>query len=94
MANRFNTFMDAWTLHRVWGLPLRMIFLCSWHRVHFAFIAVGGGLIGVGALIHKPLVAFVGASIAAPSMLCLALLPVLAVLCVGLEKLFADRPGR
>lgn len=93
MANRFNAFMDSWMLHRVWGLPLRMIFLCTWHRVHFAVIAVGAALMGIGALTHKPAIGFVGVCIAAPSMLCLVLLPVLAVLFIGLEKLFADRPG-
>ena len=93
MANRFNTFMDAWMLHRVWGLPLRMIFLCSWHRVHFAVIAVGAALIAIGARTHKPPIGFVGVCIAAPSTICLFLLPVLAITFIGLEKLFADRPG-
>ena len=91
MANRFNTFMDAWMLHRMWGLPLRMVFLCSWHRVHFAAIAAGLGLMGIGALLRKAPLVFVGTCVAAPSVLCLLLLPVLAVAFIGLEKLFADR---
>ena len=94
MANRFNTFMDAWMLHRVWGLPLRMIFLCSWHRVHFALMAVGAALVGTGAVTNKPPIGFVGVCIAAPSVLCVVVLfPVLAITFLGLEKLFADRPG-
>jgi hypothetical protein len=94
MANRFNTFMDAWMLHRVWGLPLRMIFLCSWHRVHFVFMAVGAALMGIGALTHKPLIGFLGVCIAAPSTVCVVVLfPVLAITYVGLEKLFTDRRG-
>ena len=94
MANRFNTFMDAWVLHRVWGLPLRMIFLCGWHRVHFALMAIGAALAGIGTLTHKPLISFLGVCVAAPSTLCVVVLfPVLAITFVGLEKLFADRPG-
>lgn len=92
MANRFNTFMDAWMRHRVWGLPLRMIFLCSWHRVHFAVIAVGAALLGIGALTRKAAIGVVGVCMAAPSIICLLLLPVLALTFMGLEKLFADRP--
>lgn len=94
MSNRFDIFIDAWMLRRVWGLPLRMIFLCTWHRVHFVIISIGAALMGIGALTHKPAVRLIGACIAAPSTLCIALLPVFAILFIGLEKLFADRSGR
>ena len=90
MANRFNTFMDAWMLHRMWGLPLRMVFLCSRHRVHFAVLGVGAGLMGIGPWMHKPLIGMIGTCAAAPSMLCLLMFPILAVMFIGLEKLFAD----
>jgi hypothetical protein len=93
-ANRFHTFMDAWVLHRVWGLPLRMIFLCSWHRVHFAAIALGVAVVAAGKLTGVPWLGFVGVCVAAPSVVCLLLFPVLAILFLALEKLLAERPGR
>ena len=93
MANRFNTFMDAWMDHRVWGLPLRMIFLCSWHRVHIAIITVGLACIGAGVMFDVAWLRVAGKWVAAPSVVSLLLLPVLAILFIGLEKL-AERPSR
>lgn len=80
-------------LHRVSGLPLRIIFLCSWHRVHFALIGIGITCFGAGWLLHNTWLRLLGQWIAAPSMVCLLLLPILAMLFIALEKILSGPPG-
>jgi hypothetical protein len=81
--------MDAWMLHRVWGLPLRMVFLCSWHRRHATLIAAGvpAGLLGYD--LSQPWLVTMAIITTGPSILCLTSLPFLAILFMGLGKLFS-----
>jgi hypothetical protein len=74
-------------LHRYWGLPLRMIFLCDWHRRHAMLIAIGVVFGWCGYATSQKWLLVIAALIAAPSMLCFLLLPVLAILFIGLENL-------
>ncbi len=81
-------------LHRYWGLPLRMIFVCDWHRRHVMLIAIGVVLGWCGYAMSQKWLLAIAALIAAPSLLCFLLLPVLAILFIGLEALFGAQDGK
>lgn len=91
MANRFNKFMDKWMLHRIWGIPLRMVFVCDWHRRHAILLAIAAGVGWVGYTFSQKWLLATALVVAAPSALCFFLLPVLAITFLGIERLFEPR---
>ncbi len=78
-------------LHRLWGLPLRMVFVCDWHRRQVVLIALGVAVGWGGYFAGQKWLIVAAALIAGPSMLCFALLPVLAILFLGLERLYGGQ---
>jgi H+/Cl- antiporter ClcA len=94
MPNRFNRFMDAWMLHRWWGLPLRMVFVCDWHRKHALLIVLGVIVGWCGYFASQKWLIVAAALVAGPSILCFLLLPILAFVFIGLENLFGDNDGK
>jgi hypothetical protein len=84
----FNTFLETWVKRPIAGLPLRMIFLCEWHRMHAGLIFAGVAIAGVGDWRHVFRVKLIGLAVALPSVVCLALWVGLTPLFLLLDKLF------
>ena len=74
----FDKAIDALLEKPIAGLPLRMILLCSWHRIHWFFMFVGGVLYGVSKLFGFELLTKLGMLIAIPSCIFLGLFFVVA----------------
>jgi hypothetical protein len=90
MRIQFNGFIESWMKRRYLGLPLRMILLCEWHRIHSGII-IGGLLIClIGKVLgYRPL-AVGGFLIAAPSVFCWCLFPAIAIVFLLIEKALRD----
>jgi hypothetical protein len=71
----------------VLGLPMRMIFMCYWHRIHAALIFLGIVLLILSRFFHVPILKTIGFLVGGPSMLCMALLPILAITFLAISKL-------
>jgi H+/Cl- antiporter ClcA len=81
-------------LHRWWGLPLRMVFVCDWHRKHALLIVLGVIVGWCGYFASQKWLIVAAALVAGPSILCFLLLPILAFVFIGLETLFGDKDGK
>ena len=83
----FDALMDKWMERPIAGLPLRMVFLCSWHRVHatIIFLAVVASLVllNIG---HRS-AARITLLVATPSILCMLLLPVLGITFLTISRI-------
>jgi hypothetical protein len=55
------------------GLPLRMIFTCSWHRIHGALVAMGMAMATGGSLLGYREGWWLGVLVAGPSVMCVGL---------------------
>jgi hypothetical protein len=86
----FNTFMDAWVQRPIAGLPLRMIFFESWHRVHLCFFSAGIAASFLGRWIGVKWLVAAGFSLALLSASCFGMLVLLVPLFLTLEKAFPD----
>lgn len=82
-----NKILDQLFERPVLGLPMRMIFLCSWHRIHAALIFLGIVLLILSRVFHAPVLKTIGFIVGGPSMLCMALLPILAITFLTISKL-------
>jgi hypothetical protein len=89
----FNTLLETWVKRPIAGLPLRMIFLCEWHRVHAGLIFAGVAIAGVGDWRHVVWLKLAGVAVALPSVGCFALWIGLIPLFIVLDKLFPSRPS-
>jgi hypothetical protein len=74
------------------GLPLRMVFLCSWHRIHFTVIAAMGALAGLAWLIDRAPGWWLAGALAAPSAACIAMLFPLGLSLLFLEWVSGYQP--
>jgi len=73
------------------GLPIRMVFLCSWHRLHTVLIFLGFLVICLSKLLKNEWLEIIGEFILAPSALCFLLFFTLTPLFVLYEKLFSQK---
>jgi hypothetical protein len=83
--HRFLDAVESCVDRPIVGLPLRMIVLCEWHRVHQWSIGIGFGTILLAKLLDWRDLGMLGVLTALPSATCLMMLPPTVLFLLFLE---------
>jgi hypothetical protein len=87
-TNREPKFVEAWGRRRVLGLPVRIVFAESWHRVHLGILCAGGICFWAGTLGGVGWLARVGIGLFMFPLACWAV----ALACFAIASVRASRP--